>query len=69
MEKDTLDPSFTHKKEKNVKMDQISNEYEPKHIPKENMDEFLQYLGVDRGIMTHYDSQSMCNKRFINLIT
>ena len=50
-------------------MDQISNEYEPKHIVKENMDEFLQNLGVDRGIMTHYVSQSICNKRFINPIT
>lgn len=51
-------------------MDQIYNvKNEPKHILKENMDEFLQNLGVDKGIMTHYDSQSICNKRFINLIT
>ena len=51
-------------------MDQISNvKNEPKQHIEGNMDEFLQNLGVDKGIMTHYDSQSICNKRFINLIT
>ena len=68
MEKDN--PFFTHKKEKMLKwIRYLMWKMNLNNILKENMDEFLQNLGVDKGIMTHYDSQSICNKRFINLIT